>query len=409
MYTWTGENRLRKLETRSGLPAGVPNLTLEFKYDHMGRRIHKVVKENGTTVEDRRYVWHGWRLLWELDSSSALKKLYTWGPDASHTLEGAGTVGGLLSVMDVSGAWDSWVSFPCYDGNGNVMGLAGYAYGNILCKYEYDPYGKLIRTSGNTALAASNPFLFSTKFLDRETGLSYYGYRYYSSEKGRWVNRDPIGEAGGLNINSSFLSDGVNSIDALGHIKWTYEEIPGVPEMEMPIVTTADGKKGRARGAARTTVKRIFVDYSHDAIVMRVNGCYIFSRVDFHLHTTIKYNKNHDPLSPNGRPSGNTRNHEFHHAAISKDNWIALQYWWNSAVIQNSCVPDGCVNKFVAMYSSAQVYCDKQAQYENAKYDWDEYRGTTNDHVLLKHAADEAWRNFEQPNTEVNNCLKGGR
>ncbi|MCP4106823.1 MAG: RHS repeat-associated core domain-containing protein [Desulfobacteraceae bacterium] len=33
-----------------------------------------------------------------------------------------------------------------------------------------------------------------------ETGLYYYGFRYYSSELGRWINRDPIGENGGINI-----------------------------------------------------------------------------------------------------------------------------------------------------------------------------------------------------------------
>ena len=47
-------------------------------------------------------------------------------------------------------------------------------------------------TYDNTTTA--NPFRFSTKYFDAETGLYYYGYRYYSPNLGRWISRDPIGE-----------------------------------------------------------------------------------------------------------------------------------------------------------------------------------------------------------------------
>lgn len=40
---------------------------------------------------------------------------------------------------------------------------------------------------------------FSAKYADGETGLVYYGYRYYQPSTGRWLSRDPIGEEGGLN------------------------------------------------------------------------------------------------------------------------------------------------------------------------------------------------------------------
>jgi RHS repeat-associated protein len=44
----------------------------------------------------------------------------------------------------------------------------------------------------------------------------YYGYRYYSPELGRWVNRDPIGERGGLNIYGVVGNSSVNRQDFLG-------------------------------------------------------------------------------------------------------------------------------------------------------------------------------------------------
>ena len=38
-----------------------------------------------------------------------------------------------------------------------------------------------------------NDAMLSTKYFDDETELAYFGFRYYSPELGRWVNRDPIG------------------------------------------------------------------------------------------------------------------------------------------------------------------------------------------------------------------------
>jgi RHS repeat-associated protein len=44
----------------------------------------------------------------------------------------------------------------------------------------------------------------------------YYGYRYYHPQTGRWINRDPIEENGGLNLYGFVGNDGVGSIDILG-------------------------------------------------------------------------------------------------------------------------------------------------------------------------------------------------
>ena len=44
----------------------------------------------------------------------------------------------------------------------------------------------------------------------------YYGYRSYSPELGRWINRDPIGEQGGINIYSFVLNRSINTFDKFG-------------------------------------------------------------------------------------------------------------------------------------------------------------------------------------------------
>jgi RHS repeat-associated protein len=70
--------------------------------------------------------------------------------------------------------------------------------GEVVASYEYDAFGRTIAQSG--PMADVFPFRFSTKYYDSETGLYYYGRRYYSPDLGRWLNRDPIEEEGGVNL-----------------------------------------------------------------------------------------------------------------------------------------------------------------------------------------------------------------
>jgi len=70
----------------------------------------------------------------------------------------------------------------------------------VAC-YEYDPFGNLLRSSG--VYAKENPIRFSGKYYDAETGLGYFGFRYYSASLGRFVNRDPLEEIGAWTLYSS--------------------------------------------------------------------------------------------------------------------------------------------------------------------------------------------------------------
>jgi len=87
--------------------------------------------------------------------------------------------------------------------------------------YEYEPYGNLINTP--SSYGATNPFRFSTKWLDDARGYggvygywSYYGHRYYSPRLGRWISRDPIGEQGGVNLYGAMNNSPVGQLDPTG-------------------------------------------------------------------------------------------------------------------------------------------------------------------------------------------------
>jgi len=48
------------------------------------------------------------------------------------------------------------------------------------------------------------------------SGVSFYGYRFYSPELGRWINRDPIEEEGGVNVYMFINNNGIAAVDYLG-------------------------------------------------------------------------------------------------------------------------------------------------------------------------------------------------
>jgi RHS repeat-associated protein len=105
-------------------------------------------------------------------------------------LPGAGGIGGLVSVTQYGNGITSYL--PAYDANGNVMAMIRADTGTVEARYDYSPFGRTFTSTGS--YAASNPIRFSTKYCDNETGLLYFGYRYYNNEMGRWVTRDPIEE-----------------------------------------------------------------------------------------------------------------------------------------------------------------------------------------------------------------------
>jgi RHS repeat-associated protein len=225
---------------------------LEFTYDHLHRRVRKVVKRfpsgqsNSSTTstfvvsKDRRFIYDGWNMVAELDASPLqpggavpsleLLRAYAWGNDLSGTAQGAGGVGGLLMIQERDlrakrGGLTPQIPAvyaPIYDFNGNVLNYVELNRGEGLTHtFDYDAFGRELTQdtlipSGDTSPPESLPIKFSTKYHDEETGLAYYGRRYYTAEMNRWINRDPIGEKGGLNLYGMVGNDAVNRVDVLG-------------------------------------------------------------------------------------------------------------------------------------------------------------------------------------------------
>jgi len=252
-YKWDAENRLIKAQNYQFTPdAG--SKRLYFIYDYQSRRVAKTVEEwNGTTwveTSDHRYLYDGWNLIakYEFQSSQfTLHSSFLWGLDLSQSIHGAGGVGGLLSVTEHAGTHQGTYVYT-YDANGNV-GQVLNSTGATVAEYEYDPFGNIINQTGT--YADVNVFRFSTKYFDVETGLYYYGFRYLDPETGRWLNRDPIAEAGGLNLYVFVGNNAIWFIDAHGEFGFIGAAIGAVSGGVGGFIagSSAGGLSGALKGA----------------------------------------------------------------------------------------------------------------------------------------------------------------
>jgi|GEM_PF-3004565 len=172
------------------------------------------------------------------------------GLDLSGTIHGAGGIGGLLASYHPTGGNRYWYFYDANDNVGQVLDTTDTGNISIAARYEYDPYGNLILSSG--PYKDANPFRFSTKWYDVETDMYYFGYRYYLSRLGRWGNEDPLGEIGGLNLYAYVHNAPVSLIDLLGlaHCAWvTAKDAFGIPGFRflggahLALELDRDGKK----------------------------------------------------------------------------------------------------------------------------------------------------------------------
>ena len=228
VYWWDAENRLSYMETSpTALSAGHRVWQVQFVYDWQGRRIARhtwggVYRQQAAFVKSERWLYDGWHVIAEFSApapnSTTLtrKKTYTWGLDLSGTLQGAGGVGGLLSVQSHNP--QSATHYPSYDGNGNIIAWTQNDASAPAARREYDSFGNTLVAEGS----APCDFGFSTKMREEMTGLYYHGYRFFNPLTGRWLSRDPIEERGGVNLFGFLANRGVDRIDYLGlaHPDW---------------------------------------------------------------------------------------------------------------------------------------------------------------------------------------------
>jgi RHS repeat-associated protein len=185
-YAWDFENRL----TQAVVP-GANGGTTSFAYDPFGRRIQKS-GPLGTT----NYLYDGRNILGELDVSGNVLARYTQSSGLDQPL--AELRSGTTSYYE-------------QDGIGSVSALSNSS-GALASTYIYDSFGNSTASTGSL----TNPYRYTGREFDPETGIYEYRHRYYDSSVGRFINEDPIGFGGGANFYRYVFNSPTNLVDPWG-------------------------------------------------------------------------------------------------------------------------------------------------------------------------------------------------
>ncbi len=135
--------------------------------------------------------------------------------NASGAVTATNTFGATGLVSRRVGTASTFYTFDLQGGNAQRLDASGSVIGSSM----FDAYGAAANTDGSTdpysGYGAEDGY-----YTDTETGLELCTFRFYDPSNGRFINRDPLGYDGGINLYNYTGNSGINGIDPLGLMSW---------------------------------------------------------------------------------------------------------------------------------------------------------------------------------------------
>jgi RHS repeat-associated protein len=199
---WDALNRMVKLERTTG----ADSRTVTFKYDPFGRRIEKKVVDvfsGVTATTTTAYVYDNEDIVLQIETIEANGATTT---TESRFIHGPGIDEPLAMVRGGQNY------FYHADGLGSIVAITDQNQ-TIVQKYSYEAFG--LPTPQDPSYR--QPYTFTAREWDRETGLFFYRTRYYDPMEGRFISKDTIGFGGGdVNLYRYVENNPINIIDPNG-------------------------------------------------------------------------------------------------------------------------------------------------------------------------------------------------
>ena len=193
-YHYDYKNRLVEVRV-----SGSSTVVAKYKYDALGRRVEKHVVSGAVTT---RYVLDGQDIVEEFDGNNTWLARYFHEDRIDHP---RATDRADISDVDGDSNTSEILRFHYHQ---NALGCVSEITapgGGVVEWVTYDVYGKAtVRNSAGTAQGSSylgNPFLFTGREFDAESGMYHYRARAYDPEAGRFLQRDPLGYVDGLGMH----------------------------------------------------------------------------------------------------------------------------------------------------------------------------------------------------------------
>lgn len=186
---------------------------INYSYDAFGRRLAKEVVCNNNEIKKENYLFDGDCEIGTLHSNGEISSLRILG-------EGFGAEIGAAVAME----FNEKLYIPIHDYTGSVRCLINASQGQIHEFYRYTAFGEesCYQSDGSakTSQEVLNPWRFSSKRYDQDTGMIHYGKRDYLPSAGRWLTLDPLGHADGLNRFAFVHNNPKTNIDHYGLWSW---------------------------------------------------------------------------------------------------------------------------------------------------------------------------------------------
>ena len=222
-HTYDAWNRLVEVEES---PTNTTSWSIleQYEYDGRGWRIVKQTAYSEGSPQDTYDYYHNanWQVVEERkDADTDPVAQYVWHPyyiDAPAVRWYDADTDGVLTE-DNDGEY-----YYAHDANFNVTCLMDS--GGAVERYHYTPYGEVTIytddwSSTRSSSLYANPYLYTGREHDAETGLYYYRARYYHARLGRFLSRDPIGYDGAdVNLYGYVGNQPLQQFDPLGLTKY---------------------------------------------------------------------------------------------------------------------------------------------------------------------------------------------
>lgn len=210
VLNWNFRNQLVEVQLNVG---GTPNKAY-YQYDANGQRVRKTMLKNGTT-EERIYLG-GYEIYKKDNGVNSIRR------DTIHVMDDKNRIALIELEKDPANGNmlpnGKRIRYQLSNHLGSaVMEVDDTPNAKIISYEEYYPYGGTAYLAGtNKTEAKRKRYRYSRKERDDETGMYYYGARYYASWLGRLCSCDPVGIKDSLNLFMFVHNNPLIYIDHIG-------------------------------------------------------------------------------------------------------------------------------------------------------------------------------------------------